>query len=108
MPTVIPASKEKKSKEVKKILVNKDFVFDIPQNPTVLDGFRQEIFLDRYSLKDEEGKPLEKYPEQMWRRVAWGISQEETPKLQKFWEEGLRLLKEQNTEYFASTSNPVP
>jgi predicted amidohydrolase len=31
-----------------------------------------------------------------------------TSTLQKFWEEGLRLLKEQNTEYFASTSNPVP
>lgn len=70
-----------------KKFANKEFVFDVPLNPTVLDGFRQEIFLDRYSLKDEDGKALEKYPEQMWRRVAWGIAQQEKPKLQEFWEE---------------------
>ncbi|HWA52412.1 MAG TPA: adenosylcobalamin-dependent ribonucleoside-diphosphate reductase [Patescibacteria group bacterium] len=87
MPTVVPTQKEKEVKETKKNLLNKDFVFASPVNPTVLDGFRQEIFLDRYSLKDEEGKALEKYPEQMWRRVAWGISQQEATKLQKFWEE---------------------
>jgi ribonucleoside-diphosphate reductase alpha chain len=89
MPNLTVQDKTKKNKveEKKKFTVNKDFVFDIPQNPTVLDGFRQEIFLDRYSLKDEEGVALEKYPEQMWHRVAWGISQQESPKLQKFWED---------------------
>ena len=87
----LTTSENKRNKAVgandRKKLTNKEFVFDIPQNPTVLDGFRQEIFLDRYSLKDEEGIALEKYPEQMWRRVAWGISQQEKPKLQEFWEE---------------------
>ena len=42
-----------------------------------LEGIRKDVFLDRYSLKDEEGKSLEEYPEQMWRRVACGISQQE-------------------------------
>ncbi|CAN5286604.1 adenosylcobalamin-dependent ribonucleoside-diphosphate reductase [soil metagenome] len=87
MPTLTTNDKSKKQKEVTKKLTNKSFVFDIPANPTVLDGFRQEIFLDRYSLKDEEGVALEKYPDQMWKRVAWGISQVEAPKLQKFWED---------------------
>lgn len=70
-----------------KKLFNKDFVFDPPANPTILDGFRQEVFQDRYSLKSEEGQSLEQYPDQMWRRVAWGISQQEKPADRKFWEE---------------------
>jgi ribonucleoside-diphosphate reductase alpha chain len=44
---------------------------------TELEGMREKVFVDRYSLKDEEGKPTEKYPEQMWRRVAAGIAQVE-------------------------------
>ncbi len=93
MPTLLTTQKGKTRKNSNsnglshKKLINKEFVFDIPQNPTVLDGFRQEVFLDRYSLRDEDGNALEKYPDQMWRRVAWGISQQEKPKLQKFWEE---------------------
>lgn len=55
---------------------------------TELDGIRQTVFVDRYSLKDAEGKPMEEYPEQMWRRVAKGIAQfEDTKKLQTVWEE---------------------
>jgi len=70
-----------------KTISNKDFVFEAPENPTILEGIRADVFLDRYSLRDEEGKPLEKYPEQMWRRVAWGISQQEKSALRKEWEE---------------------
>ncbi len=70
-----------------KHISNKNFVFKAPQNPTILEGIRKDVFLDRYSLKDEEGAPLEEYPEQMWKRVAWGISQQEKPNLQKDWEE---------------------
>ena len=73
--------------ESKKHLSNADFVFKAPENPTILDGIRKDVFLDRYSLKDEEGKALEEYPEQMWRRVAWGIAQQEKPALRKEWEE---------------------
>lgn len=55
---------------------------------TELEGLRKTIFLDRYSLKDEDGKSLEEYPEQMWRRVARGIAQfEETQMLRDKWEE---------------------
>ncbi|OGY23009.1 MAG: ribonucleoside-diphosphate reductase, adenosylcobalamin-dependent [Candidatus Woykebacteria bacterium RBG_13_40_15] len=41
---------------------------------------REKVFMDRYSLKDESGNPTEKYPEQMWRRVAAGIAQVEKTK----------------------------
>lgn len=54
---------------------------------TNLEGLSQTVFTDRYSLKDEDGNPLEEYPEQMWMRVARGISQfERTKTLQKKWE----------------------
>lgn len=72
---------------VKKPISNANFVFKAPDSPTILEGIRKDVFLDRYSLKDEEGKALEEYPEQMWRRVAWGISQQEKLVLRKEWEE---------------------
>jgi len=71
----------------KKPMTNADFVFKAPENPTLLEGIRRDVFLDRYSLKDEEGKALEEYPEQMWKRVAWGISQQEKIGIRKEWEE---------------------
>ncbi|MBI2617701.1 hypothetical protein HYW55_06210 [Candidatus Gottesmanbacteria bacterium] len=52
-----------------------------------LSGIRQTVFLDRYSLKDEKGNPVEKTPEQMWKRVAHGISQVEKSSVQKYWAE---------------------
>ena len=55
---------------------------------TVLEGVRAKVFLDRYSLKDPEGKPIEQTPEQMWRRVARGIAAvEPTSALRAYWEE---------------------
>lgn len=54
---------------------------------TELDGIRKTVFMDRYSLKDADGEPMEFYPEQMWHRVARGIAQfENGKKLQKEWE----------------------
>jgi ribonucleoside-diphosphate reductase alpha chain len=54
---------------------------------TKLEGVRQKVFLDRYALKDAEGNPIESVPEEMWARVAWGISQvENTPQLRRYWE----------------------
>ncbi len=44
---------------------------------TKLEGVRETVFRDRYSLKDPDGNPMEEYPEQMWRRVAAGIAQSE-------------------------------
>jgi ribonucleoside-diphosphate reductase alpha chain len=54
---------------------------------TQLEGIRQKVFMDRYSLKDPNGQPLEFYPEQLWARVARGIAEvEKTEELQAFWE----------------------
>ncbi len=52
-----------------------------------LDGVRQKVFLDRYSLKDEAGNPLEQTPEEMWKRVAKGIARVEKKTVRKEWEE---------------------
>jgi len=55
---------------------------------TVLEGIRSKVFIDRYSLKDETGKPLETTPEEMWRRVARGIAAvEPTEEARREWEE---------------------
>jgi len=54
---------------------------------TELEGIRKTIFMDRYSLRDENGDPRENYPEQMWHRVSHGIAQfEKTKTLQKKWQ----------------------
>lgn len=63
-----------KNKKVKPIRVMPQVI----ENGTVLDGIRRDVFIDRYSLKDEAGSPLEEYPEQMWRRVAKGVARTET------------------------------
>src|SRR3989441_6424912 len=57
------------------------------QKMTQLEGIRHKVFMDRYSLKNPSGKPLEFYPEQLWARVARGIaSVEPTEELQAYWE----------------------
>jgi|WetSurMetagenome_2_1015567.scaffolds.fasta_scaffold03406_4 ribonucleoside-diphosphate reductase alpha chain len=49
------------------------------------DGLREKVFLDRYALKDKEGKLLEHKPEDMWRRVSAGIAKNEKPAKRKYW-----------------------
>jgi ribonucleoside-diphosphate reductase alpha chain len=44
------------------------------QQGTQLEGIRQKVFMDRYSLKDASGQPLEFAPEHLWARVARGIA----------------------------------
>src|SRR5215469_5693183 len=57
------------------------------QKVTQLEGIRQKVFMDRYSLKDPKGQPLEFYPEQLWARVAKGIAAvESTEELRAYWE----------------------
>ncbi len=51
---------------------------DTDSTMTQLEGIRQKVFMDRYSLKDAAGQPLEFYPEQTWARVARGIAAVET------------------------------
>src|SRR3989339_2050951 len=50
-----------------------------------LDGIREKVFLDRYALKDKKGKLIEHKPEEMWKRVAAGIAQNEKPAKRKLW-----------------------
>ncbi len=52
-----------------------------------LDGIRSKVFLDRYALKDKEGKIVEQTPEETWRRVAHGIAQSEKGRKKAHWEE---------------------
>ncbi len=54
---------------------------------TALEGYREKIFLDRYALKDKEGKPLEKHPEEMWLRVAEAIASVEPEDRRDEWAE---------------------
>src|SRR6266702_2259032 len=42
-----------------------------------LTGVRQKVFMDRYSLKDEDGTSTEQTPNEMWHRVARGIAETE-------------------------------
>lgn len=51
-----------------------------------LSGLSQKVFLDRYSLKDKKGAPIEKTPDEMWKRIAAAVSQVEKPTLRKKWE----------------------
>jgi ribonucleoside-diphosphate reductase alpha chain len=52
-----------------------------------LTGIRNTVFLDRYALKDEKGTPIEKTPEEMWRRIAHAISLTERKSKRAYWEE---------------------
>ncbi len=47
---------------------------------------REKVFLDRYALKAADGSLSEHTPEETWKRVAWGIAQNEQPKDRKKWE----------------------
>lgn len=49
----------------------------ISDTGTILEGIREKVFLDRYSLKDRDGSPTEKFPEQMWHRVSSSIAEVE-------------------------------
>jgi ribonucleoside-diphosphate reductase alpha chain len=78
--------RKKGNKKVRKETSNTRYYFEMKKG-TELEGIRKHLFEDRYSLKDENGKPMEKYPEQSWKRMAKAISQvEKTDKLRSFWE----------------------
>jgi len=52
---------------------------DISQYPDTVAAFggneqRATVFLDRYSKKDADGKPIERAPNQMWGRVAAALA----------------------------------
>lgn len=51
-----------------------------------LTGISQKVFLDRYSLKNRQGNPLEKTPEAMWKRVSKVVASIEEKNNQKKWQ----------------------
>ncbi len=51
-----------------------------------LTGVSEKVFLDRYSLKDQAGNPVEKTPQEMWRRIAKAVAQVESKENRKRWE----------------------
>jgi len=51
-----------------------------------LTGISEKVFLDRYSLKDKVGKPIEKTPEPMWKRIAKSVASIEKRENQKKYE----------------------
>ena len=50
-----------------------------------LQGVSEKVFLDRYSMKSKEGSPIEKTPEEMWKRIAEAIGSQEKGALKKTW-----------------------
>ena len=52
-----------------------------------LTGISQTVFLDRYALKDADGKPIESKPEDMWRRIAHAVALMEKKNVRDMWEE---------------------
>src|SRR3989344_3262265 len=51
-----------------------------------LTGLSEKVFLDRYSLKDKKGNPIEKTPDRMWKRIAKAVAAIEKKEDQKKWE----------------------
>ncbi|OGK13897.1 hypothetical protein A3A93_05965 [Candidatus Roizmanbacteria bacterium RIFCSPLOWO2_01_FULL_38_12] len=51
-----------------------------------LSGVSEKVFLDRYSLKSKKGDPIEKTPNEMWRRIAGAVSKQEKSSVRKKWE----------------------
>ncbi|GIW64415.1 MAG: ribonucleotide-diphosphate reductase subunit alpha [Patescibacteria group bacterium] len=51
-----------------------------------LSGVSEKVFLDRYSLKDKKGNPIEKTPDEMWKRIAKAVSSVENKDNRKKWE----------------------
>jgi ribonucleoside-diphosphate reductase alpha chain len=52
-----------------------------------LSGLSEKVFLDRYAAKNPDGTPMEKTPDEMWKRVSQAVSAiEKTPELRQKWE----------------------
>ncbi|MCX7997005.1 MAG: adenosylcobalamin-dependent ribonucleoside-diphosphate reductase [Patescibacteria group bacterium] len=59
-----------------------------------LSGVSQKVFLDRYALKNKEGKAIEKSPEEMWARVAKAVAGQEKKTSRKKWERAFYEIME--------------
>lgn len=90
-------------------------------DPVVMEGIRQKVFMDRYALRAKDGTHIESTPEEMWKRVAWGISQSEEKSKRQLWEKrfydvmkgfkfvpGGRILSGAGTGYEVTYFNCLP
>jgi len=71
-------------------------VMDLPRdtiNAFGGDELRARVFYEKYALRDQAGRIVEKTPEEMWKRVAREISSpEKTQKLKKEWDDNFYWL----------------
>lgn len=77
-------------------MIPKDGIMEIPQETISAfggDELRARVFYEKYALRDETGRIVEKTPDEMWHRVAREIaSTEKTQKLRREWEENFYWL----------------
>ena len=59
-----------------------------------IDGISKKVFLDRYALKDKNGNPIEKNPEEMWKRIAKAVASMEKGSAKKWEKEFYSALKD--------------
>lgn len=50
------------------------------------DSLRARIFYEKYALRNNQNEPLEKVPQQMWKRLAEGLASVERPEQRVGWE----------------------
>jgi len=50
------------------------------------DFLRARIFYEKYALRNNQNEPLEKVPQQMWKRLAEGLASVERPEQRVGWE----------------------
>ncbi len=56
------------------------------------DGLRARIFYDKYALRSKDNAVIEKTPDEMWRRIACGLSAVEKEEKRKEWERNFLWL----------------
>ena len=82
---------ENDSKEQEESVQYSDGIMDIPQETIEAfggDELRARVFYEKYALRDQSGKIIEKTPEDLWNRVAKEIaSPEKTKQLREEWKE---------------------
>jgi ribonucleoside-diphosphate reductase alpha chain len=56
------------------------------------DSLRARIFFEKYALRNSENGPVEKLPEQMWKRLAAALASVERPEQRQEWARNFLLL----------------
>jgi len=77
-----------------KLLLEKKKDYSFPELKKFFrnDDLRIRVFIDKYALRDIQGRLVERTPVQMWRRVAREIASVEKAALKKKWERNFHWL----------------